>query len=145
MDELLYKAAVLKAINDVGGCDASDEWSRGFDSGVYAAYAAVSDLTSSEDPRLKTIVHHYGTAQKMIMLEEMLELGMAILKLERGFSQERYDNLKEEIADVLIMAHQLRLLFGHLEIDKIIEEKIERQLGRIREEEESEESGFKTD
>ena len=134
MDEMLNKSNVLKAIHNIGGCDAADEWSRGYDEGVNAAYTAVSALASSEDPRLETIARHYGTAQKMITLEEMLELGMAILKLERGFSQERFANLKEEVADVLIMARQLRLLFGSKDIDKIIEEKIERQLKRIEDE-----------
>ena len=125
-----FKDIALKAIHDIGGCDAADEYARGYDDGVNAAYAAVQSL-ASEDQRIEAIARHYGTAQKMIMLEEMLELGMAIMKLERGFSQERFNNLKEEIADVLIMACQLRLLFGSRDVDKIIEEKIERQLGRI--------------
>ena len=129
-----FKSIALKAIHDIGGCDAADEYARGYDDGVNAAYTAVSEMTAAEDPRLETIVSHYGTAQKMIMLEEMLELGMAILKLERGFSQERFNNLKEETADVLIMARQLRMLIGSRDVDKIIEEKVERQLGRIQEE-----------
>ena len=131
---MTFKEQALKAIHDIGGCDAADEWSRGYDAGVNAAYAAVSKLMEREDPRIEYVVRHYGTEQKRIMLEEMLELGLAIMKLDRGWSQERFQNLKEETADVLFMARQLRLLYGADEIDKIIDEKIERQLGRIREE-----------
>lgn len=128
-----FKDMALKAIHDIGGCDAADEYSRGYDDGVNAAFAAVQSL-ASEDQRIEYVVRHYGSEQKKIMLEEMLELGLAIMKLDRGWSQERFQNLKEETADVLFMACQLRLLYGADEIDKIIEEKIERQLGRIREE-----------
>lgn len=133
-----FKDAVLKAIHDIGGCDAADEWSRGYDAGVNAAYAAVSELQFNEDPRIEDIIHHYGSAQNKIMLEEMLELGMAILKLDRGWSQERFRNLKEETADVLIMARQLRVMLGSNEIDKIIESKLDRQMQRISDERECE-------
>ena len=114
-----------------------------------ACYEQVSSLAESEephvgkmvsrygdDPRIETIVGHYGAEQKKIMLEEMLELGMAILKLDRGWSEERFQNLKEETADVLIMARQLRVMLGAEEIDSIMDTKIERQLGRIQEEKE---------
>lgn len=86
----------------------------------------------SEDSRIIDIINHYGLEQMKIMLEEMLELGLAIMKLERGYSAERLYNLKEEVADVLIMARQLRIALGAAEIDNIIDEKLERQLGRIR-------------
>lgn len=129
-----FKDAVLKAIHDIGGCDAVDEYSRGYDDGVNAAYAAVSELQFNEDPRIEDIVHHYGSAQNKIMLEEMLELGMAILKLDRGWSPERFQNLKEETADVLIMARQLRVMLGAEDIDRIIGEKLDRQIERIADE-----------
>lgn len=84
---------------------------------------------------MKKIANHYGySAQNKIMIEEMMELGMAILKLERGWSPERFDNLKEEVADVLIMAGQMRYMLGAADIDAIIMEKLVRQLERIKNE-----------
>lgn len=136
MNDLLRKEDVLQAIHNIGGCDAADEWSRGYDAGVNAAYATISNLKLGEDPRIEYVVRHYGSDQKKIMLEEMFELGLAIMKLDRGWSKERFNNLKEEVADVFFMVRQLRLLYGSDEIDRIIDEKIERQLSRIRAEKE---------
>ena len=50
-------------------------------------------------------------------------------------ANEAYKNVKEELADVLIVALQLRLLLGPEEIDRIAEEKVNRQLRRIESEE----------
>lgn len=87
-----------------------------------------------EDNRIIEIVNHYGLEQLKIMLEEALELGLAIMKLKRGWSVERFQNLKEEVADVLIMARQLRIALGAAEIDKIIDKKLDRQMERMKDE-----------
>lgn len=90
---------------------------------------------STEDKRILEIANHYGyPAQSDIMIEESAELTQAILKLRKGYSEERLINLFEEIADVLIMAKQMRILMGADEIDKIIDYKLNRQLSRIEEE-----------
>lgn len=83
---------------------------------------------------LGTIAYHYGfTSQANMLMEEAAEFTVALNKLRRG-SQEEYNNIKEEVADVLVVAQQLRLLLGPEDIDKIINEKVERQLNRIDEE-----------
>ena len=88
------------------------------------------------DDALKIIADHYGFSSQADMLcEEAAEFTVARNKLRRG-KAESYDNIKEELADVLVVASQLRLLLGPEEIDNIIHEKIKRQLGRIREEQE---------
>lgn len=134
MNELLYKNDVLKAIHDVGGCDATDEWSNGYDNGVADAYEVVLELKANEDPRLVEIASYYGfTSQADMFTEEAAEFTVALNKLRRGYA-DAYEHIKEEVADVLVIAHQLRHLLGAESIDKIIEEKVERQLGRIREE-----------
>jgi NTP pyrophosphatase (non-canonical NTP hydrolase) len=89
----------------------------------------------SEDRRIIQIANHYGyTAQSNITIEECAELTQAISKLRRGYSPERYNNVKEEVADVLIMARQLRVMLGAEDIDRIIGEKLDRQIERIAEE-----------
>ncbi|MBQ1293069.1 MAG: hypothetical protein IIY21_03465 [Clostridiales bacterium] len=84
--------------------------------------------------KLGAIAYHYGfTSQANMLMEEAAEFTVALNKLRRG-SQEEYNNIKEELADVLVVAQQLRLLLGPEDIDKIINEKVERQLNRIDEE-----------
>ena len=84
-----------------------------------------------EDLRIEKIATHYGfTSQADMLCEESAEFMVALNKLRRG-SPDAYDNIKEEVADVLIVARQLRYLLGYEEIDRIIEEKLERQIQRI--------------
>ena len=85
--------------------------------------------------KIEQIADYYGlTSQADITIEECGELIQAICKLRRGWSEERYNNVREEVADVLIMVQQLRVILGSKYIDKIVEEKLDRQLERIAEE-----------
>ena len=84
--------------------------------------------------KINEIAEHYGfTSQANMLTEEAAEFTVALNKLRRGHA-DAYEHIKEEVADVLVIAYQLRHLLGAESIDKIIEEKVERQLGRIREE-----------
>lgn len=94
------------------------------------------------EDKIIQIADHYGfTSQANMLTEEAAEFTVALNKLRRG-NTDYYDQIKEEVADVLVIAYQLRHLLGAETIDKIIEEKIERQLGRIREEEETKDECF---
>jgi NTP pyrophosphatase (non-canonical NTP hydrolase) len=85
-----------------------------------------------DDLRIEQIAEHYGySAQSDIAIEECAELQKAILKLRRGWNTERYAELLGEIADVLIMSRQLRYIFGYDKIDRIVDEKLNRQIERI--------------
>ena len=89
----------------------------------------------SEDSRIIQIANHYGyTAQSDIIIEECAELTQAICKLRRAWSGSRLENVKEELADVLIMARQLRVMLGAEDIDEIINQKLDRQIERINDE-----------
>lgn len=95
------------------------------------------------DDALKIIADHYGFSSQADMLcEESAEFTVALNKLRRG-NNEAYKNVKEELADVLVVASQLRLLLGSEEIDEIAHEKIKRQLLRIKEEKEMKEGAEK--
>lgn len=90
-----------------------------------------------DDLRIEQIAAHYGfTSQADMAIEECSELIQAICKLRRGYSENHYTNLLEEVADVLIMARQLRYLLGYEEIDRTISEKLNRQIRRINDEKE---------
>jgi NTP pyrophosphatase (non-canonical NTP hydrolase) len=65
------------------------------------------------------------------MIEECAELTQAICKLRRAWSDKGLANVKEETADVLIMARQLRVMLNAEDIDRIIGEKLDRQIKRI--------------
>ena len=88
-----------------------------------------------KDNRIEQIAHHYGyTAQREQFIEECSEAILACQKCKRDGSMKAFNDLCGEVADVLIMAQQMRLLMSPSLIDAIVESKIERQLQRIREE-----------
>lgn len=92
----------------------------------------------TRDEKITIIAHHYGfIRQKEICVEECAELIQAIKKWQRASSSEAdasLYNVKEELADVTIMCSQLSELTGKREVERIIEEKLGRQLRRIAEE-----------
>lgn len=76
--------------------------------------------------------------QSVMAIEEMSELTKALCKYRRcceitGDKEKALNNLKEEIADVLNMAEELELVYGIEEIEKIRQEKINRTLKKIEE------------
>ena len=83
---------------------------------------------------LKNIAEHYGyEPQREQFVEECAEAVLAVQKCKRG-KDGAFENFKEEIADVLIMAEQMRYFIGEYAVDKIINAKLHRQLQRIEEE-----------
>ena len=103
--------------------------------------------------KIQYIAKHYGyEPQSRQLIEEMAELTVAINKYWRkdlkcgkfpyhpfhGYIPDRtttYKNLLEEIADVQIMLWQMSfLLTGKEDINKMIEEKLDRQIERIKNE-----------
>lgn len=85
--------------------------------------------------KIKQIADHYGfTLEADMVVEECSELIQAICKLRRGYSKEIYDNLKEEVADVLVVANYMRYFLGENEIDSIMLDKLDRQIKRIEDE-----------
>lgn len=94
-------------------------------------------MTEQEMKNAITIIAmHYGMkAQSMQTCEECAELIQAVSKLTRGVTEIRISALAEEIADVRIMMLQLMQLYGipEAEVVALVEEKIKRQLARIKE------------
>lgn len=96
--------------------------------------AGLTAHKSCDDLRIEQIATHYGfTSQANMLTEEAAEFTVAVNKLRRGHA-DAYEHIKEEVADVLIMAQQLRYLLGYEEIDRIISEKLDRQIRRIADE-----------
>jgi len=92
------------------------------------------------DERIKTIAEYYGYESQMDMLcEECGEFVQARNKLRRNVNG-AYQNCLEEIADIAIMVEQMKLICGADRIEQIINEKLDRQIQRIKDE-----SEFETD
>lgn len=97
------------------------------------------DLKIKIGKNLKKIAEHYGVQKQIGMLcEESAEFIQAVNKHQRAINTIHYipqgetiNNMKEELADVVVIALQLRYLFGEDEIDEIIRRKINRELGRV--------------
>ncbi len=88
------------------------------------------------DKRITEIARHYGyEAQREQFVEECSEAILAVQKVKRRCSNGNFINLAEEVADVLIMAEQMRILISQSLIDEFIQKKLERQIQRIKEEE----------
>lgn len=93
------------------------------------------------DNRVFTIADHYGLESQLnILQEELAELIQAVSKYRRGDPS----HIIEEIADVEIMLDQVKYLLGNPAIPRVLiyesiqsikEDKIKRQLKRIKEEE----------
>ena len=90
-------------------------------------------------PGQARVVGFYGAdAQAMVHMEECAELIQAVSKMRRVRNSgkddgEAYDNMVEEMADVLICLEQLRLMYGIPDhaIQDMIYRKCARQEARI--------------
>ena len=69
--------------------------------------------------------------QADIAIEEMSELTKAIIKHRRYATAETYENLCEEIADVMIMVEQLAMATEYTEVGLGVRAKIERLKTRL--------------
>lgn len=79
------------------------------------------------DPRIIRIAEHYGyEAQREQFEEECAEAILAAQKCKRHGSHGNFVNLCEEVADVLIMAQQMRILMSTSLIDSFIDKKLNR-------------------
>lgn len=94
--------------------------------------------------KLLKIIQHYGINNQLRKFnEENFELIEAIIKKERTktnfnsfYIKELKDNIKEEIADNLVLLSQFILYYNiNLDdIEEIFKQKVERQLERIKNE-----------
>lgn len=89
--------------------------------------------------KLERITANYTFAQqRQVFAEECAEGIQAAMKLSRAETVDAYekasDALVSEVADVLIMAQQMKMYLGTEKVDAEIQRKLDRQLERIREE-----------
>lgn len=107
-------------------------------------------MTEETKHKIQKIAQHYGyDTQSRQCIEEMAELTQAINKYWRKDLQcgkypynpsdgympdgsKEYDNLVEELADVQIMIWQMKFLLTATDFDEIIQQKLDRQIERIK-------------
>lgn len=102
------------------------------------------------DNRIKKIADYYGFSSQADMLcEEAAEFIVARNKLRRADKQgymevrDSYENVKEELADVIICAEQIHYLLGK-DVDCLIDEKLSRQIRRMKKEQAKEQENEKS-
>lgn len=94
-------------------------------------------MTTKQNDAIEIIMSNYPyEQQREIFVEECAEAIKAAQKLKRvSYSEnsvsEVYENFCEEIADVLIMAEQMKRFVGESKVNMLIDAKLERQLDRI--------------
>ena len=99
-------------------------WRQGFVEGKRA-----------HDKRITEIAQHYGALlQREQFIEECSEAILAAQKSKRTPNPKTIMDLQGEVADVLIMALQMRYLYGAEAVDRFVELKLSRQIERIKEE-----------
>jgi hypothetical protein len=78
-------------------------------------------------------LNHYGVEhQKRKLLEELAELMTEIAREQDGRTDR--ERIRVELADVIIMCEQMRIVFGQAAVDGWIERKMERLVDRMNEE-----------
>lgn len=84
------------------------------------------------DNRLKLIADYYGyESQREQLIEECAEIVLAVQKCKRYGTKEHLESFEGEVADVLIMAMQMKYMLGDTKINQVIDEKLTRQMHRI--------------
>lgn len=95
---------------------------------------------------LLKIINNYGVMPQLKYFQsEVWELNEAIIKKEEDYQfcettvkmdKKNIEHIAEEIADCYVMLEQFRLYYGieKEDIEKIMKQKIDRQLGRIEKE-----------
>jgi NTP pyrophosphatase (non-canonical NTP hydrolase) len=70
-------------------------------------------------------INHFGTKhQKGKLIEELAELTVEITREQDGRTDK--GKIREELADVIIMCEQMRIIFGAAAVDREIARKLER-------------------
>lgn len=122
-----------KTINDKVINKASEDYWLGYAAGVCTSAKGLDD-------KIQQIVMNYTfEQQRSVFAEECAEAIQAAMKVSRSENsaeaiRQALDNLTSEVADVIIMAQQMRFFLGENKVDKEIEFKLNRQLERIKEE-----------
>lgn len=98
-------------------------------------------MSNEQHDMIDQIISRYTFGQqRAVFIEECAEAIQASCKLERASnsSPEEYEQRRKalisEIADVIIMAEQMRIYLGRNQVDAEILRKLDRQLQRIKEE-----------
>ena len=82
---------------------------------------------------VRLAVQQWGhRAQVMTALEEMGELTTILARSLRGTRQVDITDIREEIADVMNMVEQLRIMYGPEAVDKLRQEKLQRTLDKLK-------------
>lgn len=107
------------------------------------------NMSTNRREKMKAVVaeiaEHFGyEQQKNMLIEEQAELIQALNKFDRKRTEEAFNNIIEEIADVELMIDQVKYLLDISQdaIEEIKEDKIRRTKERIKREENEQHTDF---
>ena len=109
----------------------SSEYRKGYQAGYTARARGENMIAEAKD--LNKIIHHYGAYDQVNKaVEELIELAEVLIK-DVNKSEMDKDSLYEELADVLIMLEQLKIIYNidPEEVQQEIDRKVKRTLERI--------------
>jgi len=90
----------------------------------------LNDRLGGSEELLRQAIEKWGTVAQMLMaVEEFSELTQELMHFLRDRTTQ--EKVAGEVADVLIMAHQMRIVFGKETVDRIVNEKLERLQTRL--------------
>ncbi len=90
----------------------------------------LNDRLGGSEELLRQAMERWGTVAQMRMaVEEFSELTQELMHFLRNRTTQ--EKVAGEVADVLIMAHQMRIVFGKETVDRIVNEKLERLQTRL--------------
>ena len=82
-------------------------------------------MNSRQKQTLVHAINHFGVENQT--KQALQEMGERIVELERrGTDRFDRDHVAEEVADVIIMANQLRIIYGGERVDEIVDQKLQR-------------------
>lgn len=82
-------------------------------------------MNTDQKATLVHAINHFGVDHQIDKaIEEMGELITALSR--RRLDRSRREDIAEEIADVIIMANQLRIIYGGQMVDEIVQQKLDR-------------------
>ncbi len=93
MNEYIERETIIKKLNEIGGCDASDDFSKGWDKAVDTAIEAVEKLPTADVAPVRKgwWVNFYGTYEvaECSVCEELFEITFG-----EASNQEIFDEFK---------------------------------------------------
>jgi len=94
----MNKKELIEELTNIGGCDAEDEWSKGYDSGVSSALELANQLDEPEIPVIPQFVADWIELAKDIGITLVGVMDFDTITFYKTYPKVEFQNLKEYMA-----------------------------------------------